>query len=533
MSGCRAQVLFCGVVLLLLAHMVCSTDSAEESLWGQFVLEQSDDTCEDAFPLLEMDLWVEGLEPYRRRRPYRNPLRRLRKRMRRAARQQRKAVRRALRLRDCGEAAPATVPPTVAESAAAAKASKADTTFVPQESVVARSKRGRKAAITTNHIFCPTEGCRGHNQLGPHPNHWIVGAGTYKTSWGDVRQMFQCQWCGKRVSETRGTVFFGLKTPQETIYRAVACLTEGLGIRATARVFEVKVDTILLWLKRAGQHSEKVSFYLMRKLHVDQAQLDELWTFVRKKEKRLSTWEKFHSEYGDTWVWTVFDPTHKLVLALLVGEREESQAVSVLERLVLVLAEGCLPFLTSDKLPHYVKAILKVFGHWVQPMRKGSRGRFPKPQLEPPEELHYGTVHKKRQNGRVVSVTTQVVFGKAKDLWTRLSALGVKKINTSFVERMNLTLRHLVSRLRRRGLTFSKKRQFLECHLQLAVAYYHFVLTHRGLRRRLPKPIPTKGNGSPKKWEKRTPSMSAGLTDHVWTIQELLTFRVPQATPPD
>jgi IS1 family transposase len=216
------------------------------------------------------------------------------------------------------------------------------------------------------------------------------------------------------------------------------------------------------------------------------------------------------------------------VLALVVGEHEEEQAVNLLEKLKSLLVNGCLPLLVSDQLPHYVQAILKVFGHWVAPERKGERGRFPNPRLEPTEDLQYATVNKEYQKGTVISVTTEVVFGSVKEVFNRLKALGMKKINTSFVERMNLTLRHLVSRLRRRGLTFSKKRQYLKWHLNLAVAYYHFVRPHRGLRQRLPEPIPTKGNGSPKKWDKRTPAMSAALTDHIWSIEELLTFRTPQ-----
>lgn len=167
----------------------------------------------------------------------------------------------------------------------------------------------------------------------------------------------------------------------------------------------------------------------------------------------------------------------------------------------------------------------------VQPQRKGSIGRFPNPHMEPPEDLQYATVHKKREGGRIVSITTEVIFGSVKVLLARLKAYGMK-INTSFVERMNLTMRHLVSRLRRKGLTFSKKRKSLEWHLHLSVAYYHFVLTHRGLRIPLNEPIPTKGNGSPKKWEYRTPAMSVGLTDHIWSMRELLTFRVPMAILP-
>lgn len=467
-------------------------------------------------------VWVEGVEAQRRRRPRRNPLRQWRKLMRRLAKEQRRAARRAQRQFQCkAEAVEIASAPIKEQTVIAVKA---------EEQAIDRKKAGRPATVATNHIFCPTEGCRGYGQLGPHPDHWIVGCGTYTTLWGQRRQMFKCNWCGQRFSETQGTVFFGLKTKDEVVYRAITALAEGVGIRSTARIFGVEVETILLWLKRAGEHCEQVSSYLMRNLHVEQAQLDELWTFVYKKEKTLSAWEKMHTEYGDTWIWTVVDPVHKLVLAFLIGDREEEEAEGVLKKLMATLVEGCLPLLTSDSLPHYAQAILKVLGRWVQPERKGSRGRFPKKRVEPSDGLQYATVHKEHRKGRVVSVTTQVVFGKAEELLARLRNLGMRKINTSFVERMNLTLRHLVSRLRRKGLTFSKKREFLGWHMQLAVAYYHFVRTHRGLRRRLAEPIPTKGNGSPKVWEKRTPAMSAGLADHIWTIQELLSFRVPIAS---
>ena len=87
------------------------------------------------------------------------------------------------------------------------------------------------------------EGCRGYGILGPHPDHWIVGAGTYLTKANGRQQMFQCQWCETRFSETQGTVFFG--TPQETVYRALKALAEGVSIRATARIFDVDVDTVL------------------------------------------------------------------------------------------------------------------------------------------------------------------------------------------------------------------------------------------------------------------------------------------------
>jgi len=493
--------------------------------------------------------WHPTWEPVRHPRPHRNPNRR-----RRLSKKARLRLLRRLGLRPRhrhvgivlqpvtplpspadtpapgGPALRATLPvdveplPSPADTPAPGGPAPRATLPVDVEPLPPQRRRGRPATIPTNHVFCPQKTCRGFGQLGPHPDHRIVGYGTYTTRSGQ-RQLYRCQWCHTVFSETQGTVFYGLKTPEETVYRALAALAEGLGIRATARVFGVKPADILRWLRRAGQHCEQVSAYLMRNLHVEQAQMDELWTFVRKKEKALSAWEQLHTDWGDTWVWTVFDPVSKLVLAFYVGERDAAEAVGVLGRLKAVLVEGCVPLFTSDQLPHYLRAILQVFGRRVQPARQGRRGCFPKPRWEPTENLHYATVHKERENNRVVAVTTQVVFGPPEALWARLKALGVKQINTAFVERMNLTLRHLVSRLKRRGLNFSKRREDLVWHLHLSVAYYHFVRTHRSLRQRLAQPVPTRG--TPKQWEQRTPAMAAGLTDHIWDMGELLRFRVP------
>ncbi len=91
-----------------------------------------------------------------------------------------------------------------------------------------------------------------------------------------------------------------------------------------------------------------------------------------------------------------------------------------------------------------------------------------------------------------------------------------------------VTIRQHSRRLGRKVNAFSKKRLYLKHQLALAFAYYHFCCPHRGLRQKLPHPIPTKnGRGSPKKWRPVTPAMAAGMTDHVWTIDELLSFRVP------
>jgi len=415
--------------------------------------------------------------------------------------------------------APAVGEPTPLAASPGAEANNEPTAFP-------RRRRGRRRTIPTDQVCCPHETCMSYGLLGPHPKHDIVGYGTYITAHGERRQMYRCQICGQPFSETAGTVFFGLKTPTRTVCIALQELAEGLGIRAVARIHGVDPNTVLDWLRKAGQHCERLSEYMMRELELSQVQLDELWTFVHKKERMLSEWEKLHSEYGDTWIWTAFDPVHKLVVAVLVGEHTEEEAVGLLARLRARLTEGCLPLLTSDSLPHYVQAILRVFGVWIQPQRRGQRGPHPKPRQVPSDDLHYATVHKERKEGRVVSISTQVVYGKMKDFLACLEPLG-QTINTSFVERMNLTLRHLLSRLHRKTLCFSKKREYLVYHLHLGLAYYHLGRYHRSLRVRLPEPLPTRGAGSPKKWEQRTPAMAAGLTDHAWSMEELLRFHVP------
>jgi hypothetical protein len=101
-------------------------------------------------------------------------------------------------------------------------------------------------------------------------------------------------------------------------------------------------------------------------------------------------------------------------------------------------------------------------------------------------------------------------------------------ITTYGVERQNLTVRQHSRRMGRKVNAFSKDPDYLEEQLTVAFAYYHFVIPHRSLRQRLACPLPTKGGqGSYKKWKLVTPAMAAGLTNHVWTMDELLSFRVP------
>jgi len=204
----------------------------------------------------------------------------------------------------------------------------------------------------------------------------------------------------------------------------------------------------------------------------------------------------------------------------VVGKRTKNNAYKLVEKIYRV-TDGAIPFFTSDELKHYKEALLWVYGI-PEDVPKGprTRGRPKKPKLRPPPELKYAQVVKHRRKGRVVSISTRVVFGEEDEIKKRLDASPVSNsVNISFIERNNLTLRQHSRRLTRKTNGFSKDIAKLEAQLNLALGYYHFVKEHFGLRQ------DSKDNS--KKWIQRTPAMAAGITDHIWTTRELLIYRVP------
>ena len=340
--------------------------------------------------------------------------------------------------------------------------------------------------------------------------------------WHREAPRFRCLACGALISARAGTAYAGIRTDAATFEHGVRTLAEGLAIRATATSLAVDKDTVCHWLPRLREHCNGVMSYFFRDLHLNECQLDELWTFVYKKQDRLEPFEELLGVYGDAWVWIAFSPVCKLVPAWVVGKRTLPNARKLVFRLKSA-TDGHIPFFTSDELPHYADALLEVYGELKTPLRRGARGRLPKPRKYPPPELCYAVVVKERAHGRVVSVTTRIVYGSEAQIKRALQDSPVSTtINTYGVERNNLTVRQHSRRLGRKVNAFSKDRDYLEHQLTLAFAYYHFVVPHRGLRERLPKPIPTKGpNATYKKWKQVTPAMAAGLTDHVWSMDEL------------
>lgn len=369
--------------------------------------------------------------------------------------------------------------------------------------------------------YCRNPSCRLHGCTGKQ-------AQLRFEDWHRDAPRFRCVICGSRVSARAGTAYADIRTDETTYRRGATALAEGLSIRATGRLLTLDKDTVCGWLPRLGEHCNGVMSYFFRNLHLSECQLDELWTFIYKKEDRLTPLEQLLGVYGDTWVWIAFSPVFKLVPAWVIGKRTLRDARRLIFRLKSA-TDGHIPFFTSDDLPHYADALLDAYGVTVTPRRRGKRGRHPLPRKQPPPDLCYAVVVKERQRGRVVSVTTRIVYGSKKQVVAALHTSPVSTaISTYGVERNNLTVRQHSRRMGRKVNAFSKDRSYLEHQLTLAFAYYHFVVPHRSLRQRLLRPVPTKGPlATYKKWKPVTPAMAAGFIDHVWSMDELLSFRVP------
>jgi hypothetical protein len=201
-------------------------------------------------------------------------------------------------------------------------------------------------------------------------------------------------------------------------------------------------------------------------------------------------------------------------------------AQRVVHQIVGVLAPDCVPLFVTDGFREYLTALLAHYGHWVQPERRQSKGPAPKPRWIPLPELLYAQVVKSYRRRRIVDVTYRVVFGTMDRVKHVLAACGWQ-INTAFVERLNLEIRQRVAAVGRRVNTVCQGEGGLQQQLVVFQTYHNFVLPHVSLRQPLRIPEPTHGSGSAKVWRPCTPAMAAGLTDHVWSLREVLLFRVP------
>jgi IS1 family transposase len=384
------------------------------------------------------------------------------------------------------------------------------------------STRGRKRQVDTGHHCCPNPDC---------PYRGWVGWGNLRAnghpSGGPWRQLL-CVVCRGYFLETLGTLLHGKRASVDLIVRVIACLAEGLGIRGTARVFEVDPNTVLQWLVEAAEQLRAFSQYFLHDVRVRQVQLDELFALLSAvKEGEVSEAEAIERlERSPQWVWVAMDPESKLLLAIDVGNRTLAMAQRVVHQVAQVLAPDCAPLFLTDGFREYLTALLTHYGHWVQLPRRQDKGPAPKPRWMPLPGLLYAQVVKTVRRRRLVRVSHRVVFGSLEAVQQVLAACGWQ-INTAFVERLNLDLRQHVAAIGRRVATLCKGEDGLRHQLALFQTYHNFCLPHASLHQPLPQPLPTKGTGSAKHWRPSTPAMAAGVTDHVWSLREVLLYRVP------
>jgi IS1 family transposase len=384
------------------------------------------------------------------------------------------------------------------------------------------STRGRRRHVDTSDHFCPDLACRYGGWLGlgnitsnGHPNG------------GPWRQLY-CGACHGYFLETHGTPLHGKRVSPDRLVWAIGALAEGLGIRAVARVFEVDPNTVLAWLIEVADHATAFSRYFLHNVRVTQVQLDEIFALLSAvKDGKVSEADAIERlERSPQWVWVAVDPESKLLLALDVGDRTRAMAQRVVHQVAQVLAPDCVPLFLTDGFREYLTALLTHYGQWVQPLRRQVQGPAPKPRWMPLSQLLYAQVVKTMRRRRLVQVRHRVVFGTLEAVKHILAPRGWH-INTAFVERINLTIRQHVAAVGRRVSTLCKGKDGLQQQLSVFHCYYNFCLPHTSVRQPLPQPEPTHGTGSAQVWRPCTPAMAAGLTDHVWTLREVLLFRVP------
>ncbi|MGE0087719.1 MAG: hypothetical protein AB7S75_25185 [Desulfococcaceae bacterium] len=246
-----------------------------------------------------------------------------------------------------------------------------------------------------------------------------------------------------------------------------------------------------------------------------EGQFDEKWSFAGKKEKNCNPEDPADNGKGDNWDHVAYDPEHRLVIAVVPGKRTAENAEKAVSEFQKRTDANKIGLITSDEYKPYKTAILNVYGREFVPPRTGKPGRPKNPCLEAPKNISYATVHKTRENGRVVKIEFRTVFGTDESVRKALEKSSVSsQVNTAFIERNNGTDRNRNSRKVRKTYCFSKDRGIHEAVTYFTMYSYNFCWEVRTLRRK-------DGQGM-------TPAMAAGLTDHVWSLWEWITYPVVQ-----
>jgi transposase-like protein/IS1 family transposase len=297
-------------------------------------------------------------------------------------------------------------------------------------------------------------------------------------------ERFRCPACGKTYTEDHARLFGNMIVPEDKALLAIQLLIEGTSIRSTERITGLHRDTILRLFVLAGERCIALMDAKMRNLKCEQIQSDEIWTYVGKHQRRVKAEDS--PEVGDAWIFVAIDAETKLIPAYKVGKRDRETTYSFLASLRDRLAAEHRFQLTTDGFHFYRKGVedvfagqadfaqmIKIYGDYGQ---HDAAGRYsPSPMIE--------TIIKIR-DGRP----------------------DMRHVSTSYVERQNLTMRQAIKRFARLTLGYSKKLDNLKAACALHFAHYNFCRIHASLR--------------------VTPAMESGITDHIWTIREMLSTQV-------
>lgn len=256
----------------------------------------------------------------------------------------------------------------------------------------------------------------------------------------------------------------------------VSALVEGNSIRSIERMTKVHRDTIMRLLCFVGDKCQELLNKKMKNINAKKIQVDEIWTFVKKKQKRVNGGDG--REVGDQYVFVALEADTKLIPSYTVGKRDFETAFSFLRDLQQRLNSRIQ--LTSDGFRAYKDTVDMTFGTDVD--------------FAQLVKIYYPSEAKRERYspGEIIEIVSKSVMGNP----------DPKQISTSYVERQNLTMRMQMRRFTRLTNGFSKKLKNLKATLALHFAYYNFVRVHSSLR--------------------VTPAMEAGITDHVWSLRELL-----------
>jgi transposase-like protein len=350
--------------------------------------------------------------------------------------------------------------------------------------------------MDTKSQYCPNPDC---------PDYGVVDGGNIVVH-SQKEQRCKCKTCGKTFAITRGTPLYRRRYDHQLIGWVVSLLAYGCPKQAIVNTFNLDPRTVDDWWQSSGQHCQRVhvATVLRGQLDLVQVQMDE----IRHK-----------LQGAIIWIAMALAVQSKLWLGATVSlHRDKQLIVALVER--VKAAARCRPLLLCfDGLQSYISACRKVFR---SPLRTGRRGR---PRLIPWPNIHLGRVIKQYAKRRVTGVKRQLAQGEQKvvDRLLQLSQNG-GVLNTAFIERLNGTFRSRLALLVRRTRYLARRLDRVETAVYLVGCVYNFCTYHDSLR--LPLYV-VRGRSELVHWVQRTPAIAAGITDHRWTILELLRFKAP------